>query len=74
MFQGIKSPEGLNPLSFWAFMLCYEISPSKLSWTEHKTSGIYVFPYWLVLNGPNKTKIIWEGESDKSCKSFGLFL
>jgi hypothetical protein len=55
-------------------ILFLEIYPYKQSCIAHKISGIYVFPYGLVLRGPSKTNIKCAGESDNNCKSFGLFL
>ena len=70
----MRSPDGFIPR--WALEEIEEFErfPYKASWIEHSTSGIYALPSYVLRNGPKSTNNKCDGESDSSCKSFGLFL
>ena len=74
MFQGIKSPDGLIPRCALFVIDEFDKFPYKANWTAHKMSGIYAFPSSVFLRGPKRTNNKWEGESETSCRSLGLFL
>lgn len=74
MFQGIRSPEGFDPLWLLFLILFSDKDPSRATWIAHRISGVYVLPFYLIFNGPTRTNNNCEGESAKSCKSLGLFL